>query len=871
MTPHVALGVRKVQVCLHFVVPLFLYTVISLPSLAQTPQQFVYASVPVSTTTSVVSAFAKDATNGNLTPTIPPAAADHLEGGLLAVDAKGRFVFVLNSTTSRISMYAIDPESGNLDEVQGSPFAASVVGNYSQAPTSPSCLAVEPSGQFLYVGYNFGNISGMGAINAFQIDAADLTLLPLPVFSTWDIPSSPLALLASPDGRFLYAALGMNRATGAAGSETLVYQIDPASGQLDLNGLAGNAQDLGRSAALDPKGRFFYEGWGQIVGHIDSALISPADGTATIGVSTLTLDSGQRPTALLAESSGKFLYVQETTGVATYSIDSGTGALTLVQPPSQLFSFHTGQAVADPLGPYLYVVANGGVRAFQVDSQAGALAELLNSPFSTGENGVGGVAISGSTSTVQAASGPVASFYPPARPFPPTTVGQSSSSQVFSITNTGIAPLSISNVSVRGANAGDFSLVSGCAVVPVQPQKFCTISVVFTPVSAGARLATLVITDNASSGSQSIGLTGTALAAQPEVTLNPTSFAFATASQGSTSTPVSVTITNTGTAALHVTSVGMDPTSVNPSDFLLQSNNCIGILAVQGTCVIWATFSPEGSGARTANLIVKDDAPDSPQLIAMTGTGSGTPIPRAAVSFSPTSMVFPTIAQGSSSAAQTLTITSTGSAALHITSITMNGANPGDFTLTNNCAAVAYAPNTGCSVSVTFTPSLNASGQPKTLGPRGANLVFTDDAPNSPQNISISGTSTDETQPISTSASVTVNSGNSDQTIKAGATATWNVSLTTNFTGSLNVSCVTPANAPIACSVPPTSVPVTATVPVSVKIGASTNASAAASLEVSPIIEPKNLQLIAGLTSLVVFRSGVRWSARFVRDSDRRD
>src|SRR5262249_53292097 len=161
--PHAPVSIRTPQVSLsvflRFLTCLLFCFLSSVSSPAQTPQQqFVYASTPVTTTTSQVSGFAKDPATGNLTPTIPPSVPDHLEGGLLAVDANGRFLFVLNPTTSKISMYAIDAQSGDLNEVQGSPFSASIVGNYSQAPTSPSCLAVEPSGQFLYVGYDYGNI-----------------------------------------------------------------------------------------------------------------------------------------------------------------------------------------------------------------------------------------------------------------------------------------------------------------------------------------------------------------------------------------------------------------------------------------------------------------------------------------------------------------------------------------------------------------------------------------------------------------------------------------------------------------------------------------------------------------------------------------
>src|SRR5262249_49366922 len=98
MTPHAPVSAPMRHVSLS-AVPLYLLTFLLLPFLnpcsshAQSPQ-YVYASTPVTTTTSQIAGFAKDPGTGNLTPTSVAAVADRLEGGLLAVDAKGRFVFI---------------------------------------------------------------------------------------------------------------------------------------------------------------------------------------------------------------------------------------------------------------------------------------------------------------------------------------------------------------------------------------------------------------------------------------------------------------------------------------------------------------------------------------------------------------------------------------------------------------------------------------------------------------------------------------------------------------------------------------------------------------------------------------------------------
>ena len=80
--------------------------------------------------------------------------------------------------------------------------------------------------------------------------------------------------------------------------------------------------------------------------------------------------------------------------------------------------------------------------------------------------------------------------------------------QAVTLTNTGSVALSISSISVTGANAADFSQNNTCNS-SVAAGATCTIVVLFTPSAAGARSASLSIADNASSGSQSVGVAGT--------------------------------------------------------------------------------------------------------------------------------------------------------------------------------------------------------------------------------------------------------------------------------------------------------------------------------------------------------------------------
>jgi hypothetical protein len=107
----------------------------------------------------------------------------------------------------------------------------------------------------------------------------------------------------------------------------------------------------------------------------------------------------------------------------------------------------------------------------------------------------------------------------------------------------------------------------------------------------------------------------------------------------------------------------------------------------------------------------------------------------SAVMITTSSLNFGNQAVGTPSAAQTVTLTNSGGAALTVTSVTTNGTNNSDFTQSDNCVSSSpIAPGGTCTISVTFTPS--------EVGPETATLEVTDNAPSSPQTVSLTGTGT---------------------------------------------------------------------------------------------------------------------------------
>jgi Abnormal spindle-like microcephaly-assoc'd, ASPM-SPD-2-Hydin len=216
----------------------------------------------------------------------------------------------------------------------------------------------------------------------------------------------------------------------------------------------------------------------------------------------------------------------------------------------------------------------------------------------------------------------------------------------------------------------------------------------------------------------------------PSVILTPNSLDFGNQNVGTSSATKTITVSNSGTAALNISSVMI--TGTNTSDFA-QTNDCPASLAVNASCTISVIFTPASTGVKTASVTLTDNAANSPQTVSLGGTG-GTAAP--AVTLNPSSLSFGNQAVGSTSSAQTVTLTNSGASALTITSIAVNGTNAGDFAQNNNCPA-SLAANASCTISVTFTPT--------TSGNRSASLTFADNAGNSPQTVALSGTSNTST------------------------------------------------------------------------------------------------------------------------------
>jgi sugar lactone lactonase YvrE len=407
---------------------------------------------------------------------------------------------------------------------------------------------------------------------------------------------------------------------------------------------------------------------------------------------------------------------------------------------------------------------------------------------------------------------PTATPSPTSIAFGNQIINTTSPAQMVTITNSSAVTLTITSVAVTGGNAGDFAQTNTCST-PVAAGGTCTISVTFTPTAVGARASAVLVTDNAANSPQSIALSGTGVATAAVVSLNPTSLTFTSQNTGTTSAAKTVVLTNTGNATLTITSIAVG--GANAGDFA-QTNTCGASVAASGTCTISVTFSPTAAGARTASVLLTDNANGSPQSILLTGTGA---VLAPTVSLSPASLTFASQLTTTASAVKTVTLSNTGNSALTFTGgnqagISITGANAADFTQTNTCGT-SVAAGANCVISVTFKPATGTS-----TGARVAAISIADNATGSPQTVALAGNG------VSIALTAT---GSASATVTKGQTATYNLQLAATggvSTDSFNVT-VTCSGAPTlsTCTAPSAPVVVTPAAASTFKVTASTTAA----------------------------------------------
>jgi hypothetical protein len=351
---------------------------------------------------------------------------------------------------------------------------------------------------------------------------------------------------------------------------------------------------------------------------------------------------------------------------------------------------------------------------------------------------------------------PVVTLSPTSLDFGSLGVGFTSPLQTVTLTNNGDATLTLTGLAVQlsltdPTPSPDFVESDNCGA-SLAAGASCTIDVTFTPTAVGSRTADLVITSSAGDSPHAVALTGIGLAASA-ITLSATDLSFGSEVVGTSpvwiSSPANtVTITNTGGAPLIISSISISSAT---GDFTIAPPNTAGppacqllmapdiTLAVNESCRIPVVFLPTIVGIETGQITITDNAPGSPHVVSLSGTGSVGPV----VGLSPTSVTFAGNPLNIDCPSKDVTLTNTGDVALTISSIVASA----NFSETNTCGT-SLAAGASCTTSVKFHPSV--------VGTVYGTVTITSDAGSSPDQVALTGNGTPACHLLVRARSVTV-------------------------------------------------------------------------------------------------------------------
>lgn len=351
-------------------------------------------------------------------PAIVTATSGNISGTTSAsvVRRTPRFLYATRVGSSDVTGYDVDPTTGALVQISGSPFPTT---------TGSTSIAVSRDHRFAYTA-DFDR----DQISAFAIDPYG-ALVPVPG-TPFAGPDGVLSLVAHPTADFLYAS--------GQGGEVMVLAINPLTGALESVGsiaignapqysaitsdgtffyqtISAAAQIAGfkvlpvgalipvpnspvstavfpRTIAIDPGGKFLYatisSSYSGPSNSVFAYSLNALDGSLT-AIPGSPFTAGENPVSAAVDASGRFLFVANNANsasgnsVSSFSIDHSTGALTAV-PGSPFATAPFPLAVAaDPSGQFVYVGTDSdGIMAFSMDQTTGSLTPIDGGPYPGG-------------------------------------------------------------------------------------------------------------------------------------------------------------------------------------------------------------------------------------------------------------------------------------------------------------------------------------------------------------------------------------------------------------------------------------------------------------------------------------------------------
>jgi 6-phosphogluconolactonase (cycloisomerase 2 family) len=358
---------------------------------------------------SSISGFAISAAAGQIGAWSPLAGSPFVGAGsnsgsvAIASDPQGRFLFVHNTGSRSISVYAVDALSGGLTPVPGSPYTA-------MGSLSPKML-VDPTGTSLIVGINPDNDIGL-VTQVFSINQTDGSLSqPVTTEITRSVGDIPLRIAMDPSGSLLFVGsliISFNGQSCYLG-ELSVLSLDRSTGQVsEVAGSPYLMPNLPGYLVASPVSHYLYATNADVSpAQSPSCPASTSKGTAgysydsssgaLTAINGSPFDAASDSALMTIDPTGAHAYLYSSVGIRPYAIDANSGVLNASGTVTPLSGGNGSSILMDQSGAYVFETEPsaqsglfgqtgqpGQVFGFAVDFNSGALTPLPGSPFATG-------------------------------------------------------------------------------------------------------------------------------------------------------------------------------------------------------------------------------------------------------------------------------------------------------------------------------------------------------------------------------------------------------------------------------------------------------------------------------------------------------
>ena len=480
-----------------------------------------------------------------------------------------------------------------------------------------------------------------------------------------------------------------NGGGGTTGAVTIALGgLDAAHFVIASDGCAGMTLTASQSCLVDV--RFAPTGGGARLATLNASAPGTVAGSAQLS------GTGILPAALVVTpSSNDFgqIMLGLSSSDATFTV-MNTGGVPTGALVTSLAGAQPGDFVVVSDGCRSTLLAGGNscsVTAHFTPSGRGARSALLT--FTGIPGGQASAALSG---TGQAP--PALTASPQTQDFGSVVTGTQSQNARLTITNVGTRPSGTLSTLITGANAGEFHVVTdGCTGQMLAGSQSCSVDVRLQPTTAASRSATLVVAGSPG-GNATVALTGTGISAGG-LSVTPTPQTFGQSLLGMDGQRVTFTVrAGAATGALAVTLTGADA-----GQFKLASDTCSTVtLASGGSCTVDVIFSPTVAGNRVAGLTVTASPGGS-----VTAALDATALSPAALSLTPASQAFGTIAVGAASPPAHFSVVNTGDSATGSLTAVLVGAGAAQFSIVGDtCTGHVLAGGGLCSLDVELVPTL---------------------------------------------------------------------------------------------------------------------------------------------------------------------